>query len=261
MPKINTTIFKEGDVIRKSDITSVADEIEAIDTAIDEDNLREEGLDRRVFDTHPWTSFSNTPVVLGDPELLPRVDNWSVFGPVGTIEIPWNILNDSDVIIRCSFFIESQGGNLGAIGALVENDDWEFGLHVTHPDEGAAGWELLPRDTYGGGIWPYARISLSKAFQRHAKMGGDGVNAPGSWYQHAFTRESQISQSVTLVYHAHCRVRTESIPTSTKFDRSHVWNASGSARATLAYRSRYVHTGLENVKIRGLHLSYQKFRR
>ena len=57
MPKINTTPFKEGDVIRKSDITSVADEIEAIDLAIDEENLREEGLDRRVFAENPWTQI------------------------------------------------------------------------------------------------------------------------------------------------------------------------------------------------------------
>ena len=279
MPKINTTPFKEGDVIRKSDITSVADEIEAIDLAIDEENLREEGLDRRVFAENPWTQISMTPVEIRERVELqqgPSSTTWSLVRADGSIEggvsdvyptirIPWNTLNDSDVIIRCSFFIESAGSDFydedGLDDASVRSgdDDWEFGLHVTHPDQSPdAGLELLEGNTLSGGIWPYARIGLCKAFQRDSKKGGDGSDAPGAWYQHAFTKQSQISQSVTLVYHAHCRNVTESIP-GTKLDRSHVWDANGSAKVSLAYRQRS--GGIKKVYIRGFNLSYQKFRR
>ena len=274
MPKIDTTPFKEGDVIRKSDITSVADEFEAIDTILDEDNLREEGLDRRVFDANPWTQASPAAVEIWDRVELERpATDWTLVDASGfikngdssvnpTIRIPWNTLHDSDVIIRCSFFIESQGSNLDAFGVMVGNDDWEFGLHVTHPNQSPdAALVLLPSDTYNGGIWPYARICLSKAFQRNSKEGGDGSNAPGAWYQHEFTKQSQISQSVTLVYHAHCRKITESIPTGAKLDRSHVWNVNGNAKVSLAYRAVKVNTGIEKVYIRGFNLSFQKFRR
>lgn len=275
MPKINTTPFKEGDVIRKSDITSVADEFETIDTILDEENLREEGLDRRVFDGNPWTQISSPPVeIKGKAALsqMPSSTNWSLVRAEGFIEggvsdvnptiiIPWNTLNDSDVIIRCSFFIESAGSNLDDADVRVGNDDWEFGLHVTHPDQSPdAGLVLLAGNTLSGGIWPYARIGLCKAFQRDSKKGGDGSDAPGSWYQHAFTKQSQISQSVTLVYHAHSRIVTESIP-HTKIDRSHVWDANGSAKVSLAYRQRLGSLGIDRVYIRGLNLSYQKFRR
>jgi|8_EtaG_2_1085327.scaffolds.fasta_scaffold00245_4 hypothetical protein len=272
MPKINTTSFKEGDVIRKSDITSVADEIESIDTALDEDNIREEGLDRRVFDAHPWTIDSNEPVEIRERVLLPRQTSWgfveaagkmvrSAHGVYPQIHIPWNTLNDSNIIIRCSFFIDSKNSDMSLLDVNVGNDDWEFGLHVTHPDQSPdAGLVLLPSDVLSGGIWPYARIGLSKAFQRDSEIGGDGENAPGAWYQHAFTKRSQISQSVTLVYHAHARVLTESVP-DVNIDRSHRWEGNGTAKVTLAYRSRYLVEGLNGVHIRGMNISYQKFRR
>lgn len=277
MPKISTTPFKEGDVIRKSDITSVADEFEAIDTILDEDNLREEGLDRRVFDENPWTQASPAAVEIWDRlklkqpatdwtlvEAEPGVIKHGISAVNPTIRIPWNTLYDSDVIIRCSFFIESQGSNLDSVGVDVGNDDWEFGLHVTHPDQSPdAALGLLPADTHSGGIWPYARIGLSKAFQRDSKEGGTLTTllAPGAWYQHAFTNQSQISQSVTLVYHAHSRKVTESIPTGGKVDRSHVWFDDGYAKASLAYRAAKFPAGIKDVYIRGFNLSYQKFRR
>ena len=272
MPKINTTPFKEGDVIRKSDITSVADEIEAIDTALDEDNIREEGLDRRVFDAHPWTFDSNEPVEIQERVLLPRQTSWvyidatdkmenSEHGVHPEIHIPWNTEYDSNIIIRCSFFIDSKNSDLSDVGVRAGNDDWEFGLHVTHPDQiSSAGFSLFEGDLFSGGIWPYARIGLSKAFQRDSKEGGDGSDAPGAWYQHAFTKQSQISQSVTLVYHAHARVVTESVPDVNR-DRSHRWEANGTAKVTLVYRSRHAVLGLNGVHIRGMNISYQKFRR
>ena len=259
MPKINTTIFKEGDVIQKSDITSVGDEVEAIDTVLDEDNIREEGLDRRVFDTFPWTRYSDDPEEIKARIRLHRHEDWAKHSAVEILRIPWDTADHSDVIIRCSFFIDSRGSDLSDASVRVPNDDWEFGLHVTHPDETLAIMQLSG-DTYNGGIWPYARIGLSKAFQRDSKVGGDGEEAPGAWYQHAFTKESQISQSVTLVYHAHSRKVTESIP-GTKLDRSHVWNENGYREVRFVYRSRLESTGLVGVYIRGFNLSYQTYRR
>ena len=191
MPKINTTIFKEGDVIRKSDITSVADEIEAIDFDLDEDNLREEGLDRRVFDNHPWAPSSHSPVEIRDRVRLPRSFEWRLvdaadhmknsFSSVHPeMQVPWNAERDSDVIIRCSFFIDSSGSDLDPSSVRHKLDNWEFGLHVTHPDQTSdASLILLAGYTEAGGIWPYARIGLSKAFQYASKMGGDRADAPG----------------------------------------------------------------------------------
>ena len=276
MPKINTTSFKEGDVIRKSDITSIADEIEAIDLELDEDNIREEGLDRRVFHNNTWTSTPHSPVEIRNRVLLHRTTagNWSLIEASGqmensfdgvhpTIHIPWDTETDSDVIIRCSFFIETQGGDLDNFGADMDNDYLEFGLHVTHPNQSPdAELNLLPVDVGSGGIWPYTRMNLCKAFQRDAKIGGDGAEAPGAWWQHAFSKQSQISQSVTLVYHAHSRMVTPSVPISGSLDRSHRWFHDGTAKVSLAFRPNLPSaSGILNIRIRGFNLSYQKFRR
>ena len=273
MPKINTTSFKEGDVIRKSDITSVANEIEAIDFELDEDNLREEGLDRRVFHNNTWTSTPHPPVEIRDRIIVPMNTDWTLLHADGhminsfsgvnpTIHIPWDTETDSDVIIRCSFFIDSSGGDLDASLTKAANDGREFGLHVTHPGQSPdAELALHPAGVGNGGIWPYTRIGLCKAFQRDVLKGGDGEYAPGAWWQHAFSRQSQISQSVTLVYHAHSRMVTPSIPLSGSMDRSHRWFYDGTAKVTLAHRSETIIEGLNGVMLSGFNLSYQKFRR
>lgn len=275
MGKIKTTSIREGDVILKSDIAEVSKSFEAIDHEINQENIREEGLDRRVFKDQPWVGDDSTSEVtsLRRIKLIRSSSSTSSWRYVTTsagdlhgststthpsLFVYWNPEKDSDIIIRCSFFIDTKGSALGN-KAEYYDDFWEFGLLIQKPGEESETFRLNVSPAVGG-IWPYTRMGLSAPFQEYVEVGGETSDARGSWYEHSHVRESQMAQSVTLVYHGHSRKTDPSIPDFGK-DDSHTWTKPGTGHIHLVYRHKHSKFGIQDIYMSGLSMSRQSYRR
>lgn len=258
MPIVTPTDFVEGEAITKSSILATNTAIEEIDFDIDGDNVREEGLDRRAFEDLSLISNPYDSVRLASYQDLPRSTAWipavcstgslaNSFAQWPQINIPWDPELDSYVIVRCSFFFISP--DLSATQLFLSKNAFDFGLYVIPPAEATPASLVLSHSPHGAGVWPYARTYLSDAFGRQATTGGDGYK--GEHDQYDFDKRSKMTQSVTLLYMAKSN-------SSERF-ASFRWNKSGTAKVALVYRSRGEGSG--HVRINGLQLSYQKFRR
>ena len=147
MPKITPETAEEGDVITKESITSTTTEFERIDFDIDADNIREEGLDRRSFESQLFTTnpFKSVKAngAFGDDTLLERTKTWkrvefrpeqmsnSDLSRYPQISIPWDPEKDTHCMIRCSMQITSRRDFSGL--GIREGDFWDFGLVIVHP--------------------------------------------------------------------------------------------------------------------------------
>ena len=184
MPKINASKIIEGDVITKSGLTETIDEVERIDFVIDQDNIREEGLDRRSFENECWAGSYANMVNGSTSNGLRRSDVWkrpyfeaanltnSTQTNYPEMRLDWDSETDSHLVVRCSFFVYS---NETGYKFWRNHDFWDFGLVVVPPSApsyttsdmitGPCADDDIAR------VWPYQRVQLNYPF---SKGRGDG---------------------------------------------------------------------------------------
>lgn len=193
MPKILPTAPKEGDVITKESLLDLKNNIEAVDLILDDENFREEGLDWRVFNdsgTVEPISRHRGPVTTSTNKTLEHSVYWKVpVWPSGSIsggfssttpriDFQWDPETDTDIIIRCSLFADSNAaGKSMQTHVMRDYEAWEFGLYIIPPGDSLTEPER-PKVTapeYSGsgppGVWPYQRMHLCHAFSELRRRG------------------------------------------------------------------------------------------
>jgi|LULO01.1.fsa_nt_gb hypothetical protein len=224
-------IPQTGQKIKKSDFTGLASKFS--DLVIDQDNIREEGLDERVI--RPQNCVGNRGSVnvynatLNQNEFFQQhKDNYwrnvtfrydaedgsvtdsaaareAMFAsPTGMIQSsqPWNPEFDSYIIIRCSFecttkyhrFRDSEN-HINELSAI------DFGLRVKRPnvDDDDPLNELNSGRTTSGAIFPYQRMYLNEAFSEHAVIEKDDTD-PEIYRSYQSDLRSNMHQSFTLLF-------------------------------------------------------------
>ena len=188
MPKVTPSVLpEEGDIITKDSIKSTTTAVKSIDTLIDEENIREEGLDWRNFQNgvcvDPESSrsgmvFSNRDLVLTRspfwkfPDYPPGHVRGGVMSTTPRLDFDWDPQTDTSIIIRCSLFVNSRHTASINSKPLERFDAWDFGLLVIPP--------VAPGDLFtvpsealrtvgtmsdtGPSVWPYQRMYLQTAF-------------------------------------------------------------------------------------------------
>ena len=196
MPKVTVPALVEGDVLDKDQLLKLKTAMAEVDTKVDQENIRQEGLDRRVF--KPNLHARN--VGLGEPyynnvyvnqhNLLPRSQRWTrmkcadgLFNSAHPLYpemwIPWNPETDTHCIIRASFFVNTKSTPKKPFNL---NDAWDFGLMIKPPEDtsvdGPSPFPETAKTMFksvgtfeGGSVWPYQRMCLSYAFTRGARHG------------------------------------------------------------------------------------------
>ena len=190
---------------------------------IDGDNIREEGLDRRVFTglygtTHKFGQRITTISGYKQHQIRQAPSTaldgrWaeggstdasdSVIGGEGgdghrTILFDWQPERYIAAIVRCSFQAHVQMQRPREI-RLVDNDVLDFGLktQLLGPTGSVSpyhGKHLKINNI--GCIYPYQRASLGRAFSKNAQSGGTGD--AGEYNQYAWDRSSSLRQSFHL---------------------------------------------------------------
>ena len=197
MPKIKPIVPKEGDVITKESLIDFSNEIENIDTKIDQDNIREEGLDWRVFDDGvtvehrdlhkgPVTTSKNLRISHNQFWTVPTWPSGSISGGYNSttprIDFEWDPEKDTDIIIRCSLQATSNAAGKKRSHIQRTMEAWEFGLYIIPP-----GSPTVPpaRPTQGFPVdiphmvFPSQRMMLNGAFSTFNRRGHSTRN---EWY-------------------------------------------------------------------------------
>jgi hypothetical protein len=193
MPKVNLKGFKEGDLLERENLVSLKTKMLEVDENIDDENIRQEGLDRRIFQnrTHSRSTsgseFNN--VYLSKRTSLPRTKRWrrlrvpdglvnSAHSEFPEMHINWKPETDSHCIIRASFAVDTAKAKTKPFN---QDDAWDFGLLIKapetteldglsfFPDVGRTGFN--PKGEFGDAVWPHQRMCLSVAFTRGARFG------------------------------------------------------------------------------------------
>lgn len=179
MSKVIPGAATEGEVITRSSIQDTIDAMNEQEFSVDEENIRQEGLDRRNFYPHNFTVKPYASVraagSIGDEQLLERSTSWKhmtfrsdqLFNSFNEsyplIEIPWRPENETHCIIRCSMYLTTR---FDLDGKVLNNEDaWEVGLVVVPPGvTEPSSFTSMDPFMNGFGVWPYSRIQLCPAF-------------------------------------------------------------------------------------------------
>tara|TARA_R110001592_G_scaffold327580_1_gene608787 strand:- start:1123 stop:2019 length:897 start_codon:yes stop_codon:yes gene_type:complete len=298
MPKVQPKDFKEGDVINRSEILETHTAIEEVDLDIDQENIREEGLDRRLFkagqitDTFPTRLFSNNQSTRLSRTSTFKRPIWrsgrlvnSLHSNHPELSFQWDTEKDTHAIIRCSMFVDTIGDD----HTDLNDDAWEFGLQIVKPGESYIDGANLGMSEYGTipMVWPYQRVCLSGAFsgKRHHGFFSD----PKSENIKLFGSINFFDESEHPEYSHISSGENESIyPRGAwnqyAMNRSSSWNASVTLIAHVTSNMSNLELGTHHVDqsgeirivpvyrclrllgdgrpvIKGIDISYQKFRR
>lgn len=185
MPKIPTPSFVEGDIINKDDILDLKSGLKDINQHIDSENIREEGLDRRIFKPGSIVpQFENNQRVYSSAtQSIVMNTSWKLVGyddpddlkgnkassNVPRIHLDWNPERDTHCIIRFSAYVDSRHSDQRV---LQTNNFWDIGLVIVPPGLDAPDAAFLrtihqPTSGLGDvhvGVYPYQRIGLTYAF-------------------------------------------------------------------------------------------------
>lgn len=185
MPKINLPDFVEGDVVQKSDITKLRDDInENLTNRIDSSNIREEGLDRRIFESGSVVpKFTKTQRVYSSSlqsAVASEVWNYLVYldpdelkgnkahGNYASTKVEWDPETDTHCVIRLSMYVDTREGSLRPTDA---HNFWDFGLVIVPPGQSRptvgsmhTGFEPNAWTTGNIMVSPYQRVGLTNAF-------------------------------------------------------------------------------------------------
>ena len=183
MPKVKPNDFIEGSVIDKSSIIEVKNAVEDIDLDIDGENIREEGLDRRLFQGGVITGTYPRSVLSSEPsDRLPRTRTFkrprfpsgqlqnSLDPNHATLGFDWDPEIDTHAIVRCSMYVDNYGDRY----TELNDDSWEFGLVVLKPGQSYTDGLTVGHDSYFSSVakvWPTQRICLTGAFSGRRHQG------------------------------------------------------------------------------------------
>ena len=192
MPKAKVPSVTEGDVLKRNDLIDLKNKVEDIHKIIDHENIRQEGLDRRVFKNRVHSSAKGAfnqvygsgcdlerKTTFTAPEDWDTLENSAHAGP--EIQIPWNPETDTHAIVRVSLFIDTRNTESKV---HMPNDCWDFGLMVRPPVSGSDYAPLSHALPDGAPvkfdrtptaledrIWPYQRVQLNLPFSGGARWG------------------------------------------------------------------------------------------
>lgn len=203
MPKVNpfagTQDFLEGETITKDGFRNFKERIDAVESVVDQDNIRQEGLDRRSFATKTWhksldkantIAYVDESYILLDPVesgVWTRVrtsssvisPDFATSGGEGRLMVTstFDPEIDSHLIIRCSGVISSrqmyyvgEDDHFIDVGLRVRTADTAGSL-VTRYKRGTGSASLDDDWLESGVVWPYQRISLNTAYSKFAEIG------------------------------------------------------------------------------------------
>jgi len=223
---VTTTGIQEGETISKEDINATKDSWEEADNSISEFNIREEGLDRRSFETNDtWSDVlhddsnsrcylngvkKNVPVPGAGWRDIPfgtpssRVSGGTT-DAYATIEFDWRPQVHTYVIIRASFWFHFDVGLIGwsrrddtgdddTFEYKRDNHDFKFGILVTSPGQliSDASENVRLPTRRGGQIYCPTQVGLNKTWSS---------DSTGTWnhIRHRFDRRSAIATTVSMV--------------------------------------------------------------
>ena len=192
MPKITPPEFVEGDVVEKRDITDLRDSINTnLIDEIDGSNIREEGLDRRVFkEGSVVPKFTTTQRLYSSTiQTVASSQNWRIVSydnaddlkgnkdnpNQAVMPIRWNTETDTHCVIRLSMYVDSQTGERRPVKDA--QNYWDFGLLVVSPGESrpsgfpTTGFEQMASFTKTFRVSPFQRVGLNNAFNRDRTQG------------------------------------------------------------------------------------------
>jgi len=192
---------------------------------IDGDNIREEGLDRRVFSGLYGTTHKSGQRVISTSgykqhkilqATTPITDGrWSTGGSGDAADsvtggeggdgfrdiiFDWQPERFIAAIVRCSFQAHVQMQRPREI-RLLDNDVLDFGLktQLLGPTGSLSPYHAKHLKINNiGCIYPYQRASLGRAFSRNAQSGGTGD--AGEYNQYAWDKSSSLRQSFHLFH-------------------------------------------------------------
>ena len=212
MPKINPygspTDFMEGEKITKESFTDLADNIKVADGTIDENNIRQEGLDGRNFGggiyIHSLSNYqkrTNNPGPIFCPNFDASITD--IFKKVPTTKFKgessyqharlifdWQPEINTHAIIRCSGVISTKSETLSGgvrkngfyvpdrytidVGLLIRGKKID-GDDPADTDRFRLGFDRnMVEGSYFTGsakVWPYQRVCLNDAYARLAQAG------------------------------------------------------------------------------------------
>ena len=217
--------IREGDSLSKSDLNNTKDSWKDIDYAVGELNLREEGLDRRVFEyDRTWNDFLSStsrcylsqirsvsmPGQAWEAMNIGGSGSEAIVGGINaavpTISFQWSPQHHTYVIIRTSFWFRFDVGLVGrsrnsakstdpedSVEPLRAKLDVQFGIQVTRPGGVITdGMSIHRLDNQFGRIFCPTQLGLSGPYSEKC------TNEVGM-IEHEFDRRTAMASSVTMV--------------------------------------------------------------
>ena len=212
MPKINPygspTDFMEGEKITKESFTDLADNIKGADGTIDENNIRQEGLDGRNFGSGIYIhSLANYQKRTKNPgpiscanfdgsitDIFKKVQTATYFGERSSsrarLSFNWQPEINTHAIIRCSGVISTKSESIsgGTVNGFYVPDRYTIDVGLLIRGKKSDGDDPADtRDTFKLGfdrnmvegsyftgspkVWPYQRVCLNDAYASLAQAG------------------------------------------------------------------------------------------
>jgi hypothetical protein len=216
--------IREGDSLSKSDLNNTKDSWKDVAGEVGELNLREEGLDRRVFEyDSTWNDFLNSnsrcylsqtrsvsmPGQAWEGMSIGGVGPEKIVGGIGEsspiISFLWHPQQHTYVIIRASFWFRFDVGLVGrarnsgstdwvdALEPLRQNIDVQFGIQVTTPGGVITDGMAIHRfDNIPGKIFCPTQLGLSRQY-------AERCTHTFGMIEHEFDRRTAMASSVTMV--------------------------------------------------------------
>jgi len=222
---VDITDIREGDVLKKEDLNDTKDSWEGVENEVGEDNIREEGLDRRAFASNAtWSDSldsSSRCYYSGLTTSGVPGDSWDGmdFGTSGSDDIVMGGMNEvwpeiafdwdpqvhTYVIIRASFWFTIDIGLMGAtqrdnhededtFDSDRDNQDFRFGIYISPPGGtfGDLDYSVRRIDNPNGGIFCPVQVGLNKSYSSDSTGTFNHI-------RHSFDRRSAIATTVSMV--------------------------------------------------------------
>ena len=203
MSKIDSPDFVEGDTLSKEQITDLKTDINKnLVGQLDGVNLREEGLDRRVFDhgtvvpnfdsvnqriyadarTRPFYSREWRKLNYNTTHAEPGTLKGNTVSNFAEMHVHWDPETDSDAIIRLSLLFDTRFTDFRP---RHKDYFWDFGLMFVPPDVVEPAFPVTGNSLFAvsgqePAVSPYQRLQLNNAFSDFHKFG---------YYKKLFTEE------------------------------------------------------------------------
>lgn len=286
--KVTIPSFREGEVTNKQDILDTRDVWEAVDSEIDEKNIREEGLDRRVFDPNTSWMDTGTQAFVADRhlELINASPNWepmkfsgSIVGSgtiipdpvsggidtkVPTIEFDWDPSVHSYAIIRASFHFWCASMDKSHAGEMIQP---KFGIYMITPKQMNEGtipaMETREATRATGSVVTQKGLDLSAEYGSFARSSSSITADAGHVAEYGHDRRANMTDTITMIFVVNSGRQSGSglvTPGSGHGFHTIGWDRAGRARFMMVHKYKYT-PGALYAQMGNLNLSAQIFRR